>query len=90
MKSLKQSAQDYIRMRRLLGFKMRHEERRLRRFVSFMERQKATYIGVVSRNRRKFRHPARLSTSELVNALGKESERFVHILQCLGFCALRA
>jgi site-specific recombinase XerD len=44
MKSLKQSAQDYIRMRRLLGFKMRHEERRLRRFVSFMELQKATYI----------------------------------------------
>lgn len=34
MKSLKQSAQDYIRMRRLLGFKMRHEERRLRRFVA--------------------------------------------------------
>ena len=34
MKSLKQSAQDYIRMRRLLGFKMRHEERRLRHFVS--------------------------------------------------------
>src|SRR5208283_170728 len=44
MKSLKQTAQDYIRMRRLLGFKMRHEERRLRRFVSFMELQKATYI----------------------------------------------
>ena len=44
MKSLKQSAQDYIRMRRLLGFKMWHEERRLRRFVSFMELQKATYI----------------------------------------------
>lgn len=47
MKSLKQSARDYIRMRRLLGFKMRHEERRLRRFVSFMELQKATYIVCV-------------------------------------------
>ena len=46
--------------------------------------------GVVSRNRRKFRHSAGSSTSELVNALGKESEGFVHILQCLGFCALRA
>ena len=44
MKSLKQAAQDYIRMRRDLGFKMRHEERRLRRFVSFMELQKASYI----------------------------------------------
>jgi site-specific recombinase XerD len=44
MKSLQQAAQDYIRMRRHLGFKMRHEERRLRRFVSFMELQKASYI----------------------------------------------
>ena len=40
MKSLKQAAQDYIRMRRHLGFKMRHEERRLKRFVSFMEYKK--------------------------------------------------
>lgn len=44
MKSLKQAAQDYILMRRHLGFKMRHEERRLKRFVSFMEQQKACYI----------------------------------------------
>lgn len=44
MKSLQQAAQDYIRMRRHLGFKMRHEERRLKRFVSFMEQQKASYI----------------------------------------------
>ena len=44
MKSLKQAAQDYIQMRRHLGFKMRHEERRLRRFVSFMEQQEASYI----------------------------------------------
>jgi integrase len=44
MKSLKQAAKDYIRMRRHLGYKMRHEERRLRRFVSFMELHKASYI----------------------------------------------
>src|SRR5262249_59652526 len=44
MKSLKQAAQDYIRMRRDLGFKMRHEERRLKRFVFFMEVQNASYI----------------------------------------------
>jgi site-specific recombinase XerD len=44
MKSLRQAAQDYIRMRRHLGFKMRHEERRLRRFVSFMELHNASYI----------------------------------------------
>jgi integrase len=31
-------------MRRHLGFKMRHEERRLRRFVSFMELHNASYI----------------------------------------------
>lgn len=44
MKTLRQAAQDYIRMRRHLGFKMRHEERRLRRFVSFMELQNVSYI----------------------------------------------
>lgn len=44
MKSLRQAAQDYIRMRRHLGFKMQHEERRLRRFVSFMEQHNAFYI----------------------------------------------
>jgi integrase len=44
MKSLKQAAQDYIRMRRHLGFKMQHEERRLKRFVSFMEQHNASYI----------------------------------------------
>lgn len=44
MKSLKQTVQEYIRMRRHLGFKMRHEERRLRRFVSFMELHNASYI----------------------------------------------
>jgi integrase len=44
MKSLKQAAEDYIRMRRHLGYKMRHEERRLKRFVSFMELHKTSYI----------------------------------------------
>ena len=44
MKSLRQAAKDYIQMRRQLGFKMRHEERRLTRFVSFMELDNAPYI----------------------------------------------
>jgi len=44
MKSLQQAAQDYIRMRRHLGFKMRHEERRLKRFVCFMEQERSPYI----------------------------------------------
>jgi len=47
-------------------------------------------IGVVNRNPRKFRRPSRRSTGKLLDALGKASERFVHVLQCLGFCALRA
>ena len=44
MKSLRHAAEDYIRMRRHLGFKMRHEERRLKRFVSFMEQERSPYI----------------------------------------------
>jgi uncharacterized protein YdiU (UPF0061 family) len=44
MRSLRQAAQDYIGMRRHLGFKMQHEERRLKRFVSFMEQHNASYI----------------------------------------------
>src|SRR5439155_9442926 len=44
MKSPRQAAKDYIQMRRHLGFRMRHEERRLKRFVSFMERYNAPHI----------------------------------------------
>ena len=44
MKMLKEAAQDYLRMRRGLGFKLRHDERRLKRFLSFMEQHKASYI----------------------------------------------
>ena len=39
MTTLRQAAQDYIRMRRHLGFKMRHEERRLRPSVPISVRQ---------------------------------------------------
>lgn len=46
MKSLRQTASDYIRMRRHLGFKMQHEERRLRRFVCFMQQHNASYITI--------------------------------------------
>jgi integrase/recombinase XerD len=44
MKTLKEAAQEYLRMRRGLGFKLRHDERRLRRFVAFMEQQNASHI----------------------------------------------
>ena len=37
----------------------------------------------------KFLDPTRASTCELLDALGKASERFIDVLQYLGFCALR-
>ena len=37
----------------------------------------------------KFLHPTRPSICELLDALGKASERFIDVLQYLGFCALR-
>src|SRR5438874_898513 len=44
MKTLREAVYDYLRMRRGLGFKLRHDERRLRRFVAFMEQQNASHI----------------------------------------------
>jgi integrase len=44
MKTLRETAQEYLRMRRGLGFKLRHDERRLKRFVAFMEQQNASHI----------------------------------------------
>ena len=44
MKTLRGAAQEYLRMRRGLGFKLRHDERRLKRFVAFMEQQNASHI----------------------------------------------
>ena len=44
MKTLREAAQEYLRMRRGLGFKLRHDERRLERFVAFMEQQNASHI----------------------------------------------
>jgi integrase/recombinase XerD len=44
MKTLREAAQDYLRMRRGLGFKLRHDERRLKRFVAFVEQQNASHI----------------------------------------------
>jgi hypothetical protein len=40
MKTLREAAQEYLRMRRGLGFKLRHDERRLKRFVVFMEQER--------------------------------------------------
>jgi integrase/recombinase XerD len=44
MTTLREAAQEYLRMRRGLGFKLRHDERRLKRFVAFVEQQNASHI----------------------------------------------
>ena len=44
MKSLRQALQDYLSMRRDLGFKLRAAGKRLYDFVGFMEQHHAPYI----------------------------------------------
>ncbi|MFN0298949.1 MAG: hypothetical protein ACKVQU_01205 [Burkholderiales bacterium] len=44
MNTLRQAVQAYLRMRRSLGFKLQDAGRGLLEFVTFMERQRATYI----------------------------------------------
>lgn len=56
--------------------------------VGFIDRMNC-HRGVVSRNPRNFRQRPRPSTSKLLDALGQASKRFVHVLQCVGFSALR-
>jgi integrase len=46
MKTLKRAVNDYLMMRRGLGFKLRHVERDLESFVSFMGREKASHITI--------------------------------------------
>ncbi len=46
MKTLRQAINDYLRMRRGLGFKLYHAERDLGSFVSFLEREKASHITI--------------------------------------------
>ena len=46
MNTLRQAAQEYLAMRRSLGFKLRRVAPRLLDFVSFMEQQHASYITV--------------------------------------------
>lgn len=44
MKLLKKAVEDYINLRRKLGFKLVHDEYALHDFVSFLKRQHASYI----------------------------------------------
>ena len=46
MKTLRQAVDDYLTMRRGLGFKLRHVERDLGSFVSFMGREKTSHITI--------------------------------------------
>ncbi len=44
MNTLKSALQSYVSMRRGLGFKFQHQEKRLTSFVQFMEERGATVI----------------------------------------------
>jgi integrase/recombinase XerD len=44
MNTLRQALQEYLALRRALGFKLREAGKELAHFVTFMERQRATYI----------------------------------------------
>jgi integrase/recombinase XerD len=44
MNTLRQAVQDYLRLRRGLGFKLQDAGRGLLDFVTFMQQQRATYI----------------------------------------------
>ncbi len=46
MRTLRESLMDYLAMRRALGFKLRATGRALSHFVSFMEKQEASFITV--------------------------------------------
>jgi integrase/recombinase XerD len=46
MNTLRRSAQEYLAMRRALGFKLRDTGKRLLKFVAFMEQRRAPYITV--------------------------------------------
>ena len=55
---------------------------------SILDKAEKSLQGVVSWNRRNFRHTTRISTCKFFDALDKVSERFVNVFQCLGFRAL--
>ncbi len=44
MNTLREAVQEYLNLRRSLGFKLREDGLRLLDFVAFMERRKASYI----------------------------------------------
>jgi integrase/recombinase XerD len=46
MNTLRQSAQEYLAMRRALGFKLQDTSKRLLEFVTFIEQRRASYITV--------------------------------------------
>ena len=47
MKNLREAAEDYINLRRALGFKLMNAESLLKDFVSFMEQENAPYITTI-------------------------------------------
>jgi hypothetical protein len=49
MNTLRQAVQDYLKLRRGLGFKLQDAGRGLLDFVTFMERHRAAYITCARR-----------------------------------------
>jgi chorismate-pyruvate lyase len=63
MNSLRQSIEEYLAMRRSLGFKLREAGQALADFAAFMERRRASYITQVRISRKEGqRFTARRST----------------------------
>jgi integrase len=73
MSSLRKEYQDYLQMRRDLGFKYRNEDRRLKSFVSFMERRRAGYIT------------SRLALQWAVTAGGRQPSWKLRLIAVRGF-----
>ena len=50
MTTLRQAVQEYVRMRRNLGFKLHEAGKGLLDFITFMEQRRATYIVTLRNN----------------------------------------
>jgi integrase/recombinase XerD len=48
MRTIRQAVEDYLSLRRSLGFKLKDHERRLREFVIFLQKKKASRISTLA------------------------------------------
>ena len=47
MRTIRRAVEDYLSLRRSLGFKLKDHERRLREFVIFLQKKKACRISTL-------------------------------------------